>query len=154
MKLFCVISIFLFAVAAGAAEAPVVSFPDSPPAQLKAGGKVEAALSITVKQGVHVQANPASETYLIPTKLELTAVNDITPGKPAYPKGKELKLDASSPPLAVYDGTFQIKVPLEAKSSAKPGKYTLSGKLSYQACDDRMCLPPTSTPVKLNVQIN
>lgn len=153
IALLVILALSVQTMAANVKHAPVVSFSEPLFAELKAGGKTEGILTILVQKGFHVQANPASQKYLIPTRLELQAAEDITPGKPLYPKGKPYRLKGASDDLSVYEDTFQIKIPVKAETSAKEGEHVLHGKLIYQACDDRSCLPPTSIPVELHVKI-
>jgi DsbC/DsbD-like thiol-disulfide interchange protein len=154
IKLFAILTLSVLTMAAYVKHAPVVSFPEPLFAELKAGEQTETILTTVVAKGFHVQANPASQSYLIPTKLGLQPSEGLTPGKPSYPKGKPYRLKGASDVLSVYEEAFQIKIPLKAEASIKPGEYVLQGKLIYQACDERSCLPPTSVPVELHVKIN
>ena len=153
-KVLAILAFAFLTAAASGKRAPVVSFPEPAVVELKVGGKTEATLTAHVQKGFHVQANPASESYLIPTKLELQPADGITTGKPIYPKGKPYRLKGASDDLSVYEGAIQIKIPLEAQATMKPGEHVLRGKLTYQACDERSCLPPASVPVEFQVQIN
>jgi hypothetical protein len=55
--------------------------------------------------------------------------------------------------LSIYDGTFEIRLPLDAPRGAAPGEVTLKGALHYQACNDRICLRPASVPASLVVTV-
>ena len=114
---------------------------------------VDAQITVKVKSGYHVQANPASEEYLIPTKLDVKSTADLQAGNPVYPKGQPFKLEGSDKPLATYVDSFVIKVPVKADAKAHPANETLQGVLRYQACDAHSCLFPDSIPVELPVTI-
>jgi len=118
-----------------------------------AGESVEARISVTVAQGYHVQANPASEDYLIPTRLELKPARDIAIGKPAYPSGQPYRLSGADKDLKTYAGTFAIGIPLKTSRKAQPSRRTVEGRLHYQACDLKSCLPPASAQVTLTIEI-
>ena len=77
----------------------------------------------------------------------------ITPGDPVYPPGKPYRLEGNPKDFSTYEDTFEIKVPVRVDAKAKPGEYSLKGKLRYQACDDRVCLPPTTIPVEIRLQV-
>jgi hypothetical protein len=112
------------------------------------------AVKLTVKEGLHVQANPAAtEPKLIPTVLTVSAKNGITVGEMSYPKGKPYRVQSLKTEIPVYSGTFEISVPLEASASAKYGKTQLLGKVHYQACDDVQCFFPTNLEVKIPVVV-
>ena len=120
---------------------------------LTPGGSVEVRLRVVVSEGFHLQANPASERYLVPTTLELTADSGVKPGKPIYPSGRPHRLQGASSDLSIYEGRFEIRLPLRASPGAQPGERTLVGRLQYQACDARRCFVPSSLPVELRVAV-
>jgi thiol:disulfide interchange protein len=47
----------------------------------------------------------------------------------------------------VFEREFAIGVQFEVAESAKPGPLDVPGQLRYQACDDKLCYPPVTTPV-------
>ncbi len=89
-------------------------------------------VTLQVAPGYHVNANPASKSYLIPTELLLH-------GQPAagvrYPTGRLLRLQ-SGLQLAVLEGRLQLALPLAAAPPAQV-------QVRVQACDDKACLPPS-----------
>ena len=144
---------FLAAAAPEGERRPVVTV--KPPAEvsLTAGASSEALIVILVADGFHLQANPASEKYLVPTELEIAKSSDVWPGRPVYPPGRPYRLQGASSDLTTYEGHFEIRLPITASARAKPGAGALTGKLRYQACDARSCLFPSSVPVELKVAV-
>ncbi len=120
---------------------------------LPPGGSADAQVQVRVKEGFHVQANPASESYLIPLRLDLAADARIRVGEPLYPRGQPYRLQGASSDLSTYEGAFVIRIPLHAAKDAAPGPLRLTGALRYQACDARICLKPASVPVAIPVRI-
>ncbi len=110
-------------------------------------------LRITVAEGYHLQANPAAYPYLVPTRLDMEPAGAIEVGRPIYPAGNPYQLEGSPDTLLVYDGAFDVKLPLRAVAHARPGRYTLRGTLTYQRCDHRTCFRPVSEPVALTVYL-
>jgi hypothetical protein len=53
----------------------------------------------------------------------------------------------------VFTGAFSLTTKFAVPPNTPPGPVTLSGKLRYQACNDRMCLPPKNLDVKLQVEV-
>ncbi len=53
----------------------------------------------------------------------------------------------------MYEGKVQLTARIRLAESIKPGPLRLTLKLSYQACNDRLCLAPASLeiPAGLNV---
>ena len=121
--------------------------------EAKAGAGAELRVEVAVSEGWHVQANPPSEDYLIPTKLELAAADGIAIDKVTYPQSKKFRLQGSNKEFAVYDGHFDVVVELRLPAKLAPGEHKLRGQLGYQACDARSCRPPASAPVEVTVTV-
>ena len=94
-----------------------------------ASGWLDARVLVEIRNGWHVNANPASLEYLIPTAVS-GSIRELV-----YPAPEMLEVEFAEIPLAVYSDGVEILGELE------PG--TRSVKMLYQACDDRRCLPPT-----------
>ncbi|HEX4952096.1 MAG TPA: DUF255 domain-containing protein [Thermoanaerobaculia bacterium] len=95
-------------------------------------------LRLTVAPGWHVQANPASADFLIPTRLEAAAgrLEGVT-----YPLGEAVRLAIGAEgAVQVYRGELTLTGRLIATGSGRP---VLS--LTYQPCDEGRCLPPVTS---------
>jgi uncharacterized protein YyaL (SSP411 family) len=90
---------------------------------------------LVVKEGWHINANPASSPYLIPTEIQ-GDVRNVT-----YPPGRSMTFAFSKEPLSVYDGEVAIEV--------EAGPAAADVTLVYQACDDTRCLSPVSRELSL-----
>jgi hypothetical protein len=122
-------------------------------AQLGAASEIDVPVEVAVADGFHVQANPASDEYLIATTLELAGQGGVEVLKIIYPKGKTFRLHGSDKDFAVYDGHFQIVAHLGVGKVKAAGRYELKGQLGYQACDARSCRPPTKAPFTVAVDV-
>jgi hypothetical protein len=125
----------------------------APGVDVAAGSSVEASVMLTIESGYHVNANPPSQSYLIPTELTVEAADGLTAGKPAYPPSVTKKFAFDPKPLAVYEGETTIKLPLKAASTASKGTHTLNAKLQVQACDDKACYRPATIGTSIPVTI-
>jgi len=96
------------------------------------GGWRPLKVRLSVAPGWHVNANPASDDFLIPTTVEATA-GELRALR--YPPAKRLELAFAERPVAVWDGTVEIAGEMRPAESARL-------LLTYQACDDQRCLPP------------
>ncbi|HWS89452.1 MAG TPA: protein-disulfide reductase DsbD N-terminal domain-containing protein [Pyrinomonadaceae bacterium] len=123
-------------------------------AKLDAGGEGEARVRLDIAQGFHTHANPASDKYYIPTELRAEPQEGITPGQPVYPPGVSRKLEFFDKPLALYEGSVVIKLPLRADKGAAKGRHTLRTKLRVQHCDDKVCFPPQTIDAPIPVTVN
>jgi hypothetical protein len=113
---------------------------------------VTADFVIQVKSGYHVNSNTPADEYLIPLKFtwneDVVKVQEIV-----YPKPKLEKFDFSTKPVSVFDGDIKTQAKFKISPTAPPGLTHLNGKLRYQACNDRMCLPPRTLDVKIPLEI-
>jgi len=120
---------------------------------LVAGQATTLRLRIAIAPDFHVQANPASDEFLVPLQLQLEPRSDIHAEAPSYPPGSPYRLQGADSDLLIYEGTFGIDLPIVAEPTAPPGNYTLSGQIRYQACDAHSCLAPASVPIDINVRV-
>lgn len=120
---------------------------------IAAGAQDTLAFTFSVRSGFHVQANPVPHAYLIPATLKADSTNYFTPQSPLYPAGHTYVLTGSTDSLSVYDGTFQIPVPVTASADAPAGNYTLNGTFRFQACDDTTCFAPRTITVTHDILV-
>jgi len=116
------------------------------------GGKVTLLLDVTPDRDIHVYAPGAKE--FVQTTLTLSPQGRLTIGKPAYPKA-ELVLDpVLNERIPEYTKTFRIaqRVTLDPAVRSRDD-LTISGVLSYQACDDKLCYPPAAASVTWTVKV-
>lgn len=123
------------------------------PLTLAAGARTEALVTLEIAAGWHVNANPPSPDYLIPTTVTLRGAAGLTPGRTTYPAGAPVKLAFDENPLSVYSGQVTARVALEAAKSATNGARTIAGSVRFQSCNDEVCLPPASVPFTLEVTV-
>jgi len=97
-------------------------------------------LRLVVAPGWHVNANPASDPFLIPTEVSgnETELRHLT-----YPEATILKPAFADEAIAVYSGEVEI----HGEVRARVGQEAV--RLTYQACDDARCLPPVTLRLNL-----
>ena len=115
-----------------------------------AGGKLALFVDVTPKPGIHVYA-PGSKDY-IPITVKLNAQPEVKVGKVAYPKSETMTFADEKVP--VFQKPFRLTQDVTLDKSAKVGStVTVSGTVNYQACDDRVCFPPESSPITWTVVV-
>ena len=117
------------------------------------GESGDAIVRLKIQDGYHVNANPASFSYLIATELTPAPAAGISVDFINYPNGLTKKFSFNDEPLVVYEGETDIKVRLTAAKSAQAGEHNLSAKLRVQACDDQVCYAPGTMELTLPVAI-
>jgi len=125
------------------------------------GSRVSFVAQIELSPNVHVYS-PGVQGYK-PIQLTLNPVAGIEFAPVAYPGAKTLYLEAIQEHVPVFEGKFRItqdatvtvsKVQDIARALVSAGKtISITGELKYQACDDRVCYPPTSVPVMWSLQV-
>ena len=108
-------------------------------------------LKVTMKPGYHTNSNKPSEDYLIPFKLTWETGGPLEVAEVVYPAAKLEKYDFSEKPLSVLGGEFELVTKFKRAANPALGPGFLSGKLRYQACNDKMCFPPKTVEIKLPV---
>jgi thiol:disulfide interchange protein DsbD len=100
-----------------------------------------AAVVLDVKEGLHAQSRTPTQEYLIKFDARPDENPAVTFGQVIYPPGKEETYPQLGK-LSVYTGRVVVYIPFEVKPDAKAGELKLTGRLTYQICDDQSCYPP------------
>ncbi|HYJ88492.1 MAG TPA: protein-disulfide reductase DsbD domain-containing protein [Pyrinomonadaceae bacterium] len=122
-------------------------------AEIAAGESGEAVVRLVIQNGYHVNANPPTFPYLIATELEIKPSEGVKVGKVTYPPPVTGTFAFSEEPLAVYEGTTELKAELKADKATSKGNRSLAAILRIQACDDQVCYPPGTVDLQIPVTI-
>ena len=123
------------------------------PVTISSDGETLATVTLSISSGFHVNANPATFSYLIPTEVTAENSEKINVDKAIYPAAQTKKFQFAEKPLAVYEGETQIKIPLRAKADGPKGFTSLPIKVRVQACDTEQCFPPATLNTTLAVDV-
>lgn len=77
----------------------------------------------------------------------------IAAGEIVYPKPQFENYAFSKKPVSVFSGTFVIETNFKVAPDAPAGPATIAGKLRYQACNARECLPPKTIEIQVPVEV-
>lgn len=126
----------------------------APPSRLiiKRGDTADLTVKADLQSGFHVNSNTPGDDYLIPLKLTWNK-EPLEAEQVNYPKPQMEKLSFSPNPVSVYTGTFAIVTRFKAPPAASPGMAFMNGKLRYQACNNKECLPPRTIDVRVTLDI-
>jgi hypothetical protein len=111
------------------------------------GAYREIVITLDIERGYHINANPASFDFLIPTSVTFARVHPI---EVRYPAPKPFRSTFAPDALNVYEGTVEVVAKLE--DSALTGLQSLSAAVDTQACTESMCLPPSR--IRLTISID
>jgi len=113
-----------------------------------------ANVELVISPGYHINANPATFPYLIATEVQPGKVDGVTVSdKLAYPPAKMATFSFAEQPLAVYENSVTILIPLTATAGAQ-GQRTIPFKIRVQACDHEKCYPPATLDAALTIDLD
>jgi hypothetical protein len=126
-------------------------------AEVAPGRKLSLSFDITPKRGMHVYAPGKHDYQIIAVKLDpqpwlKVAPTTYPPSEIYYFKELDEKVETYSKPFTLVQDVTVLNTAAAKKAlSASPIK--LSGRLEYQACDDKVCYAPTKVPVSFALTV-
>ena len=125
------------------------------------GSRVSLIAEIELPAETHVYS-PEVQGYK-PIQLAVDEVPGIELAPVTYPSSRILYLEAIQEHVPVFEGKFRIVQDVTVnfsptsdivRSLASAGKtISINGELRYQACDNKVCYPPTSVPVMWTLKV-
>ncbi len=125
-----------------------------PDAKVAPGAELDVTLTLSVKPGWHVYANPSGVETLKPTTVALAADQPATLVKVEYPAGASKVLASSGDEkVNLYEGKATLTARVRLARDLKPGASALTFQVRYQACNDRACLAPATLAVTVPLTV-
>jgi thiol:disulfide interchange protein DsbD len=118
------------------------------------GGTAQLAIELTIREPWHVNANPASEEFLVPTEVVIEPPAGITVRGVVYPKGVEKTLAFAEGTLRLYEGVVLVGAVIDVAPDVALGTASIKCTVNYQACDNEKCLLPQTLDVMVPVSIS
>jgi hypothetical protein len=144
----------LIGTALAQGTSPVVTVPPIGTVVVARGGKAPLKIALQVNRGFHVNSNKPLDELLLPTVVHPNPPQGIMILNIQYPVGELLALPfMGNEKLNVYSGNFEVTAEVRIPKSAALGTLRVHGEVKYQACDNRQCFPPKSTPLEFDVQV-
>lgn len=115
------------------------------------GDSTHLVVRVGLPEGWHIQSSVPLDSFLVPTTLQMEG-KDLVFGNPVFPKPVLEDFPALGGPVALYQGTFEIQVPVK-RASKKTGIESLKTAkviLHYQACNKTQCLPPREVAARFD----
>ena len=122
-------------------------------AEVAPGQKLSLSFVVTPKRGMHVYAPGKHDYQVIAVKLDPQPWMKVP--ATTYPPSEIYFFEPLNEKVEVYQKLFRLSqditvlaTPEAQKQLSGQTNVTVSGKLDYQACDDKVCYAPRSVPVK------
>jgi hypothetical protein len=119
----------------------------------KRNDTVQTRIPVSILEGYHVNSNTPSEDYLIPLTVTWTSLGALASPKVIFPKPSSEKYEFSEKPLSVFTGDIALTASFKVSPTAAAGPGIASGKLRYQACNNRACFPPKTVDINVPYQV-
>jgi DsbC/DsbD-like thiol-disulfide interchange protein len=135
-----------------ARNTPHLSFTASlSPDVVKPGGRLTLIVDITPKKKMHVYAPGTNYRAIM---LTLDRNSSLKLSKPDYPKPEIYIFKPLKEQVLVYSQPFKLRMNIEVgQVPRRAARLKITGTLSYQACDDRVCYLPESVPLEWNLPV-
>ena len=118
------------------------------------GEPAEISVRLVIEDGWHTNSNQPTYDYLIATEVDLELPPEWPEGAALrYPPGEMKTFSFAPAPISVYEGEVFVRASLAAPAGAAPGTYPIRAHVTYQACDDKMCLAPVTTPATVGLTV-
>ena len=126
-------------------------------AEIAPGQKLSLSFDITPKRGMHVYAPGKHEYQVIAVKLDpqpwmKVPATTYPPSEIYFFKELDEKVETYGKPFTLVQDITVLNT-AAAKKALAASPIRLSGRLEYQACDDKVCYAPTKVPVSFTLTV-
>lgn len=128
-------------------------------AVVQPGNRIGLLLEVELKPRMHVYAPGVQKSY-IPIDWQVAQSGAWLAHPVSYPSSRALHLKAIGETVPVYEGRFRLERDLTVGQQNEIGpvlndrrQVIVEGAFRYQACDDKMCFPPASVPLKWGLSV-
>jgi DsbC/DsbD-like thiol-disulfide interchange protein len=117
------------------------------------GSSLRAALLVNIRKGWHINSASPSDEDLIATSAAFFPPPGLGVTAVRYPPGEPKLFAFADAPLNVYERSVVILLKITAATEIEPGAYMLPVEVSYQACNNDICLAPATVKFVIPVQV-
>ena len=126
-------------------------------AEVAPGQKLSLSFDVTPKRNMHVYAPGKHDYQVIAVKLDpqpwmKVPATTYPASEIYYFKALDEKVETYGKPFTLVQDITVLNTP-EAKRALSASPIKLSGRLEYQACDDKVCYAPSKVPVSFALTV-
>jgi thiol:disulfide interchange protein DsbD len=118
-----------------------------------AGGSYPILFRINIPPPWYLHGPGEGPGGLIPTVLSFSEPEGLHLYSLEFPKPQKKRFPYTKAPLEVFSGEIRVRTTWGVSQDAPAGKQVITGRLSYQACSSKVCLPPEEVPILFSVMI-
>ncbi len=112
------------------------------------GAECPVVVTLKIKDGWHINANPAQPKFLKATELKAEFTNGSLLGKVTYPPGTDIMSEGVDEPISVYEGTVELKSAITVPENFSGDSESITLTIRYQACNEKECQQPMKLILK------
>ncbi|MCA9014339.1 MAG: DUF255 domain-containing protein [Planctomycetaceae bacterium] len=116
--------------------------------KLPAGKTCQVAIVLAIEEGWHINRNPASPDFLVPTTFTIKSNQNIKLSDVKYPAGHAFSVAGFDQPLQVYEKQAIIRGTLTIPADVGGKEEELELNVKYQACNDKTYIRPSTVSLK------
>ena len=120
--------------------------------KVQPNSEIKIAVKLNINKEYHINSHTPKDDFLIPTKLEIKNKN-VKVISVKYPQAKDVTFGFSKEPVSVYEGEKFIGAVIKIPDSVSTGKFIIPIEISYQACNNASCMPPSTARDTLVITI-
>lgn len=115
---------------------------------MQTDGSMSFVVEIEPRPGIHVYAPGADDYRIITLEIDEQPALRLRPHQ--YPASEIYHFPPLNEKIPVYQKPFALSIDAHAQKPRKA--LAVTGRLEYQACDDKVCFAPVSVPLAWTVR--
>jgi thiol:disulfide interchange protein DsbD len=120
---------------------------------VRPGDKFRVAVEIEIAEGYHINAHKPTLEYLRATTVTFQPPEGLGVEQSKYPAPVKRKFQFEDAELDVHEGIVYITADARAGDSLRPGRVNIPAAVTVQACNDNLCLAPSTLNIEVPVQV-
>ena len=109
-------------------------------------------VEMSVRDGVHLYGEPIPAGYY-PLRIQLEPNPNVTLDPWHYPKTRKVVLESINETFNILPNDFELRSRIRIAERPKPGSHVIAIKMSFQACDSKMCMIPKQLVFEFPLEI-
>ncbi len=121
--------------------------------QYSAGRSYDVIFRVRISNQWYIHGTRKGNDFIIPTAISFSDLSGTRLEGIKFPEPEKKKFEYSEEPVEVYSGEIDVSARLVISEKAPIGEQVLKGRLFFQACSLRACLPPEEVLIRINFSI-
>ncbi len=120
--------------------------------ETRTGNRISLVVDLELPPKMHVYAPKVNGYHPVSITVDENPYLRVHPAE--MPEPKMLRLEAIDETVPVYEGRARIFQDVTISPRLREPQIEISATLSYQACDEKVCYPPTDVPLRFVLKVS